>query len=289
MIFTVRLPSILILIAWSFLQMGCATGPVFKEVESRNPERAVLYIFRPDVMAYYPDIYVSEKKVVALEMSEYTRLELEPGQHLIDVPHHPSRLRCVELWAEKGESYYVISGYLRPKFDLGELFVFAASRGIVGSSQGARPILSQVAPEAAKKWIEKAHFREPEIAYVPISDKGAICSLETIKVAAVVVEAECGSVKEQYELAQAYTYGVGTHPDDIQAYKWLGIARIRLQKEEKALAWLNKWRSTPTNRQKKIHWLGTRLEKLASTMTSGEIAEGGRLAREWKPAKWCED
>ncbi len=289
MAFSARLSGFSILLICSLLLLGCAIGPAFEEVQNSNPERAMLYIFRPDAMAYHPDIYVSEKKVAVLGMGEYTWVELEPGQHLIDVPYHPSRLRCVDLYAEKGESYYVISGYLQPGFSVGELLVVAVSRGLLHSGRGTRAVLAQVDTEAAKKWIEKAQFLEPEINYVPVSSKGAICSLYNIEFRGIEQDAVCGSVDEQYDLARAYTHGAGTHPDEIQAYKWLGIARVTLQKEEKALAWLNRWRSLPTKRQQKIHWLGIKLEELASTMTPGEISAGKRLIQEWKPPKYCEE
>ena len=70
--------------------------------------------------------------------------------------------------------------------------------------------------------------------------------------------AEQGYARAQYNLGISYYNGEGVAEDNVQAYKWLHIASKR-----------------------GIKGAAKDREDTAEVMTSGEIAEAQKLAREW--------
>jgi hypothetical protein len=72
--------------------------------------------------------------------------------------------------------------------------------------------------------------------------------------------ADQGSLVAQFRLSALYESGEGVLQDYIQAYMWISLAISRLQTPEYAAM----------------------RENVAAKMSSAQIAEAQRLAREWK-------
>ena len=68
-------------------------------------------------------------------------------------------------------------------------------------------------------------------------------------------------------LGVRYKRGQGVAQDYVQAYKWFALsATLATRLQDRARAESNR-------------------DKVAAVMTPGQIAEGQRLVRDWKPAK----
>ncbi len=273
-----RLSGIFILMACSFLLAGCATGPVFTEAKSSHPDRAILYIFRR--ASFYgigvvPDVYVSSQKIVTLKTGGYTWVELEPGSHQIDVPHQYPELECLDLIVQGGNSYYAIYGF--------------QDRTTFMEAAFGTPRVVPFLRHMSSPWgVRDTHFQEPDVSYVPVASKDPVCSWERKKFEAVAEQAECGGAKEQHALVKAYLEGASTHPDKVQAYKWLRIMKAKLQKERQGFSWTGKLGAPSGKEGKKIRWVEKKMGELGAILTSAQVTEGERLAREWRPAEWCE-
>jgi TPR repeat protein len=79
--------------------------------------------------------------------------------------------------------------------------------------------------------------------------------------------AEQGNATAQYWLGLMYDKGHGVPPNVIEAYKWLNLAVARA-----------------ATRRERDSWLPIR-DALASKMDSRQIAEGQRLAVQWRPRR----
>jgi TPR repeat protein len=76
--------------------------------------------------------------------------------------------------------------------------------------------------------------------------------------------AEQGDIGAQVALGLAYAQGIGVIQDFIEADKWFNIAASR------------------ANSADELADIATRHNKLAHVMTSSQIAEAQKLAREWR-------
>ncbi len=76
--------------------------------------------------------------------------------------------------------------------------------------------------------------------------------------------AEQGDASAQYGLGSMYYNGQGVPEDNVQAHMWYNLAALDLTGDDKEAAVKNR-------------------DSLAENMTSEQIAEAQRLAREWKP------
>ena len=76
--------------------------------------------------------------------------------------------------------------------------------------------------------------------------------------------AEQGVASAQYNLGLMYTTGQGVPHDQVEAHMWLNLATVRLTGQE---------------RQKAVESRG----RTAGQMTSDQLAEAQRRAREWTP------
>ncbi|HVZ69235.1 MAG TPA: hypothetical protein VG891_07205 [Rhizomicrobium sp.] len=72
------------------------------------------------------------------------------------------------------------------------------------------------------------------------------------------MEAKCGHASALYNLGLAYSTGQGVNVDYVAAHKWFNLAAMRGVDEAK------RWRAT-----------------MASEMSTAQIAEAQRQAREW--------
>ena len=103
--------------------------------------------------------------------------------------------------------------------------------------------------------------------YYPIGDP----SFDTTKgdIAEALVwyrrAAEQGDVNAEIALGMAYAEGIGVVQDNIEADKWYDIAASQAKSADE------------------LADIATHHNKLAHTMTSSQIAEAQKLAREWKP------
>jgi TPR repeat protein len=125
----------------------------------------------------------------------------------------------------------------------------------------------------AARWYRKAAEQGFELAYVNLGQmyyegRGVTQDYaEALKWFSRA--ADLGDVGGQYFLGWMYFNGQGVSSDYVQAYMWLNLAAARvIVLEEK-------------ERDDYVH----KRDMVASKMTSAQIAESQRLAREWKP-KW---
>ena len=81
--------------------------------------------------------------------------------------------------------------------------------------------------------------------------------------------AEQGHAEAQYNLGVSYAKGRGVPQDYLQAHMWVNLAASKSQGEE-------------NEKDAKLR------KEIAENMTSAQIAEAQRLAREWKPKTWGE-
>ena len=110
--------------------------------------------------------------------------------------------------------------------------------------------------------------------------------------------AEQGDASAQEELATAYFWGDGVQADHSEAARWfrkaaeqggifaqISLASLYARGEgvTKDLALAHMWLSLAAAQGQPVAKIG--LDRLASKMTSGQVAEARRLARGWKPTK----
>ena len=81
--------------------------------------------------------------------------------------------------------------------------------------------------------------------------------------------AEQGKNVAQFELGAMYANGKGVPQDFVQAHKWLNLAASRI---------------TP-RKEDDVEAQSAR-DSLAKKMTTSQVAEAQRLAREWQPKTW---
>ncbi len=81
--------------------------------------------------------------------------------------------------------------------------------------------------------------------------------------------AEQGNAGAQYDLGMMFHEGQGVSPDDVLAYKWIDLAASHLTADQ-----AGKYDQIIKDR-----------DKIATYMSSTQIAEAQQLADEWKPKK----
>ena len=92
--------------------------------------------------------------------------------------------------------------------------------------------------------------------------------------------AEQGFNRAQYDLGAMYALGRGVVLDYVEAYKWISIAASRSNRDH---FWSLRKLSDPAFYEKWRKRLARVQTAIAKKMTSTQIAEAQRLAREWKP------
>jgi hypothetical protein len=101
---------------------GCrlAKVPEFQPLESRPPDKAVIYIYRPLISRFrasdyhLPYLFVDNKKIVPMKVGRYTWLYAEPGTHVFEIKattffRHTAMktLEHLSLAVEAGKEYYL--------------------------------------------------------------------------------------------------------------------------------------------------------------------------------------
>jgi uncharacterized protein len=89
-------------------------------------------------------------------------------------------------------------------------------------------------------------------------DEGAVACIDTDSLAQYERDAKQGRADALYNLGLAYSTGQGVGIDMVAAHKWFNLAAVR--GVEAAKSWRN---------------------QVAAEMTTGQIAEAQKLAREW--------
>jgi uncharacterized protein len=135
-----------------------------------------------------------------------------------------------------------------------------------GGSASAPPIIYELVEKVDKSGFAIAQF-SLGVMYYPIGDP----SFDTTKgdIAKALVwyrrAAEQGDVNAEIALGKAYAEGIGVVQDNIEADKWYNIAASQAKSADE------------------LADIATHHNRLAHTMTSSQIAEAQKLAREWKP------
>jgi hypothetical protein len=117
-----RYYSLLFPLVVILLLSGCrsAKGPGFQPLESRPPDKAVIYIYRPLISRlrasdyHSPYLFVDNKKIVPMKVGRYTWLYAEPGTHVFEIKattffRHTAvkTLERISLEVEAGKEYYL--------------------------------------------------------------------------------------------------------------------------------------------------------------------------------------
>ena len=95
----------------------------------------------------------------------------------------------------------------------------------------------------------------------------AAVAAQSTEIEQLRLAAEQGNAAAQYNLGVMYNNGRGVPQDYVQAHKWLNLAASR---------------TTP---EKAEDYRPAR-DEVAEQMTTSQIAEAQRLAREWQPKTW---
>ncbi|MGH8397597.1 MAG: DUF2846 domain-containing protein [Gammaproteobacteria bacterium] len=112
----IKLSSSQLLIGLAFLLGGCASasGPLFDSDTKPQPQKALILFFRPDLFyagGASPDVYVDNAKVGSIDNGGYIVINLEPGGHVVTVPHNfwnwDEECSPVELQVTASKTYYV--------------------------------------------------------------------------------------------------------------------------------------------------------------------------------------
>lgn len=115
--------SLLFPLAVILLLPGChrtAAGPFFQPLESRSPEKAVVYIYRPLASRFLasdyhsPYLFIDNKKIAPMRVGCYTWIYAEAGKHVFEVKATTffshiakSTLEKISLDVEAGNEYYL--------------------------------------------------------------------------------------------------------------------------------------------------------------------------------------
>ena len=101
-----------------------------------------------------------------------------------------------------------------------------------------------------------------------VAQEGGGEGMNTVPTRATIAElrqrAEQGTAKDQFSLGLMYYKGEGVPQDYIQAQMWYNLAASDLTGDDR-------------------EWAVKNRDEIAEKMTSEQIAEAQRLAREWKP------
>ena len=84
--------------------------------------------------------------------------------------------------------------------------------------------------------------------------------------------ADQGDSDAQYRLGLMYMMGQGVPPDDVRAHVWLYLSLNLSMTDGTTTEWFEKT-------------VGGLRDTVAQRMSSEQIAEAEKLAREWKPTK----
>jgi len=131
----------------------------------------------------------------------------------------------------------------------------------------APPIIYELLEKVAKSGFAVAQFSLGVMNY-PIGDPSFDAAKGNIAQALVWYRraAEQGDTRAQVALGLAYAQGLGVAQDYIEADKWFDIAASRAKSADELLD------------------IARHHNKLAHVMTSSQIAEAQKLAREWRAA-----
>jgi TPR repeat protein len=130
----------------------------------------------------------------------------------------------------------------------------------------APPIIYELVAKEAKSGFAVAQF-SLGVMYYPIGDPSFDATKGDLSRALVWYRraAEQGNVDAEIALGLAHSQGIGVVQDYIETDKWFNIAASRARSADELLD------------------IVTRHNKLAHMMTSSQVAEAQKLAREWKP------
>jgi hypothetical protein len=112
----IKISPVQLLIGFAFLLSGCASanGPLFDSNIKPQPQKALILFFRPDAFfagGVAPDVYVDNTKVGSINNGSYIAINVEPGGHVITVPHNfwnwDEDCSPVELQVTSSKTYYV--------------------------------------------------------------------------------------------------------------------------------------------------------------------------------------
>jgi TPR repeat protein len=129
----------------------------------------------------------------------------------------------------------------------------------------APPIIYELVEKVAKSGFAIAQF-SLGVMYYPIGDPSLDATKGNLAQSLVWYRraAEQGNVDAQVALGLAYAQGMGVVQDYVEADKWFNIAASRAESADE------------------LADIATRHNKLAHVMTSSQIAEAQKLAREWR-------
>lgn len=92
---------------------GCASGPPFQKIDNIQPDKGLIYIYRPSTWhgaALVPSVVINELNAIPIKMGGYYPYISPPGEVTIAVIH--TGRRAIKINVKPGETYYVRVGTL---------------------------------------------------------------------------------------------------------------------------------------------------------------------------------
>lgn len=83
-----------LLLLLPLLITGCSTPSYFEAVQPSSPQRAMLYLYRPEAsnpglmqpLRYdYPEVFIDDQSVGTLKFNSHRHVELAPGKHRVRI------------------------------------------------------------------------------------------------------------------------------------------------------------------------------------------------------------
>lgn len=162
---------------------GCrraAAGPFFQPLESRSPEKAVVYIYRPLASRFRasdyhsPYLFIDNKKIAPMRVGCYTWIYAEAGKHVFEVKATTlfshiakSTLEKISLDVEAGHEYYL--GFEQNFEDLHPVLTPFFTLAIIGVNPDSRDPLPtyrlfwSVPKEIAIRQLQLTRHLSPDV------------------------------------------------------------------------------------------------------------------------------
>lgn len=157
-----------------------AAGPFFQPLESRSPEKAVVYIYRPLASRFRasdyhsPYLFIDNKKIAPMKVGCYTWIYAEAGKHVFEVKattffNHTAKstLETISLDVEAGKEYYL--GFEQNFEDLHPVltpfFTLAIILGVNPDGKDPMPtyrLFWAVPKEIAIQQLKLTHYMSPD-------------------------------------------------------------------------------------------------------------------------------
>lgn len=148
--------KIAISLIFAALLSGCAaSGPIYTQSVSADPDMAIVYLYRPDRFFQgggSPDIFVNDEKSFKMKNGGYTYIKLPEGKHTISPRKNFNWAlegRDTEIEVRSGKIYY-----LKMVFSDADMNIIPAGNIAVGTVSGATRFIEVPTTLASTELLE---------------------------------------------------------------------------------------------------------------------------------------